>query len=153
MQIFHLKLFNFDINITTMNAWPLLTRIWKLQRDLLQRAAPCIDELSISPRELMLLAFVERNPSPSGLARELRIPTPSVSHALKRLEKQGFLERQSDPDDLRRFNFALTPTGKRALEKGQVCLQNSFRDSLSRLKPEEQIEFDRLLRVLTEGEK
>jgi len=138
--------------MTAVNAWPLLTRIWKLQRDLVQRASPCIDKLSLSPRELMLLAFVERQPSPSGLARELRIPTPSVSHALKRLEKRGFLERQGDPDDLRRFNFVLTKTGRRALEKGQECLQNSFRDSLSRLNPDEQQEFDRLLRKLTEEE-
>jgi len=136
--------------MATVNAWPLLTRIWKLQRDLLQRATPCIDELSVSPRELMLLAFVERNPNPSGLARELRIPTPSVSHALKRLEKLGLLERQNDPNDLRRYNFALTPAGKKALEKGQICLQVSFGNGLSRLKPEEQAEFERLLRILTE---
>ncbi|WP_457637284.1 MarR family winged helix-turn-helix transcriptional regulator [Oceanithermus sp.] len=135
-----------------MDAWPLLTRIWKLQRDLLQKAAPCIEELSVSPRELMLLAFVERCPSPSGLARELRIPTPSVSHALKRLEKRGLLERQTHPEDLRRFNFALTETGKSALERGQECLKKSFLDSLARLRPEEREEFDRLLYKLTEDE-
>ncbi len=138
--------------MTGVNAWPLLTRIWKLQRDLVQKAAPCIDELGISPRELMLLAFVERQPNPSGLARELRIPTPSVSHALKRLENQGMLERQSDPADLRRFNFALTAAGRKALARGQDCLKNSFRGSLRRLEPDEQREFERLLRKLTEDE-
>lgn len=136
-----------------VNAWPLLTRIWKLQRDLVQKAAPCIDDLSVSPRELMLLAFVERCPSPSGLARELRIPTPSVSHALKRLEKQGLLSRQNHPDDLRRYNFVLTNAGRKTLKQGQECLQNSFRDSLARLDPDEQEEFDRLLNKLTEDER
>ncbi len=136
-----------------VNAWPLLTRIWKLQRSLIQQASPCIDELSLSPRELMLLAFVERCPSPSGLARELRIPTPSVSHALKRLEKQGLLKRQNHPDDLRRFNFVLTRAGKAALKKGQECLQNTFRDRLSRLRPEEVDELNRLLLILTEDER
>ncbi len=138
--------------MATVNAWPLLTRIWKLQRDLVQKAAPCIDELEVSPRELMLMAFVERHPNPGRLARELRIPTPSVSHALKRLENQGLLERQSDPSDLRRFSFVLTEAGRQTLEKGQECLEGSFRNSLARLKPKEQREFERLLRILTEDE-
>ena len=135
-----------------MEAWSILTRIWKLQRGLVSKAAPCIGEIAISPRELMLLAFVERYPNPGRLARELRIPTPSASHALKRLEGRGLLQRQSDPADLRRFNFALTADGKAALIKGQSCLENSVRNSLSRLQPEEQAELDRLLRILTEDE-
>ena len=97
----------------------------------------------------MLMAFVERYPNPGRLARELRIPTPSVSHALKRLEKRNLLERKSDPDDLRRFIFVLTGAGRRTLEEGQRCLEDSFRDSLSRLQTTEQAEFERLLAILT----
>jgi len=135
-----------------MDAWPILTRIWKLQRDLAQKATPCIDGFAISPRGLMLLAFVERYPNPSGLARELHIPTPSVSHALKKLEQSGLLERKNDPNDLRRFVFILTEKGKRALVGGQECLQSSFRETLKRLDPAERRELDRLLQKLTEGE-
>ena len=98
----------------------------------------------------MLLAFVDRYPNPGGLARELRIPTPSVSHALKRLEQKGLLERQNDPTDLRKYIFVLTNIGRQALKKGQECLEDSFRKSLSRFTLSEQKEFERLLRVLTE---
>ena len=133
-----------------VDTWPLLVRIWKLQRGLLKQAAPCIDELGLSPRDLMLLALIERFPSPGLLARELRLPTPSVSHAMKRLEKHGFVQRQSDPGDLRRFIFALTQSGRRALVKGQECLQAGLRKSLERLEPAEQETLARLLNKVTE---
>ena len=133
-----------------VDTWPLLVRIWKLQRGLLKQAAPCIDELGLSPRDLMLLALIERFPSPGLLARELRLPTPSVSHAMKRLERRGFVQRQNDPDDLRRFIFALTQSGRRALVKGQECLQAGLRKSLERLEPAEQETLARLLGKVTE---
>ena len=136
--------------MTLVNTWPLLVRIWKLQRGLLKQAAPCIDELGLSPRDLMLLALIERFPSPGLLARELRLPTPSVSHAMKRLEKHGFVQRQSDPDDLRRFIFALTQSGRRALVKGQECLQAGLRKNLERLDPAEQETLAHLLSKITE---
>ncbi|HHH13102.1 MULTISPECIES: MarR family transcriptional regulator [Oceanithermus] len=134
-----------------MEAWPLLTRIWKLQRALAQEAAPCIGEYGLNPKELMLLAFVEKRPHAGQLARELHLPAPSVTHALKRLEKAGLIVREHDPEDLRRFLFTLTPRGQEALEAGRGCLVERLRDRLVRLAPEERATLIALLdRMLEE---
>ncbi len=134
-----------------MEAWPLLTRIWKLQRALAREAASCMGEHDLNPKELMLLALVEKRPHAGQLAREMRLPAPSVTHALKRLEKAGLIVREHDPEDLRRFLFALTPKGREALEAGRGCLVERLRDRLSRLNPEERATLVALLdRMLEE---
>jgi len=134
-----------------VEAWPLLTRIWRLQRALAQEAAPCIGAFGLNPKELMLLAFVEKRPHAGQLARELHLPAPSVTHALKRLERSGLITREHDPDDLRRFLFALTPEGQRALAAGRECLVERLRDRLGRLDPGERATLITLLdRMLEE---
>ncbi len=134
-----------------MEAWPLLTRIWRLQRALAEESEPCLAEYDLGPRELMLLAFVEHRPFAGQLARELHLPAPSVTHALKRLERAGLITRENDPADLRRFLFRLTPRGRRALAAGRACLVGRLRARLGRLTPEERETLVTLLdRVLEE---
>lgn len=134
-----------------VEAWPLLTRIWRLQRALAEEAEPCMAEYDLSPRELMLLAYVEHRPHAGELARALHLPAPSVTHALKRLERSELITRENDPGDLRRFLFRLTPKGKRALAAGRTCLVERLRDRLGRLAPEERETLVALLdRVLEE---
>jgi len=121
----------------SVEAWPLLTHIWRLQRALAQEAAPCIGEYGLNPKELMLLAFVEKHPYAGQLASELHLPAPSITHVLKRLERSGLIVRENDPQDLRRFLFTLTRKGREALEAGRGCLIERLRNRLSRLTPEE----------------
>jgi len=135
-----------------VDAWPLLTRIWRLQRALVEEATPCIAEQGLSPKDLMLLALVERIPHAGALARELHLPAPSVSHALKRLEGAGLVERRSDASDLRRFVFELTPRGREALAAGSDCLTRTMRARLARLAPAERSQLNHLLERLLEDD-
>lgn len=137
----------------SVEAWPLLTRVWRLQRALAQEATPCISAYGLNPKELMLLAFVEKRPHAGLLARDLHLPAPSVTHVLKRLERSGLITREQDPEDLRRFLFTLTPEGEQALAAGRECLVERLRNRLGRLKPEERAALlDLLDRMLEEEE-
>ncbi len=118
----------------------------------MQEANPCINREAISPRDLMLLAFIERYHSPGELAQQLHVPLPSVSHALKRLEQAGLVSRRSDEKDLRRFIFTITDEGQAAIERGKSCISKSFRERLARLNDAEKEELARLLVKLTEEE-
>ena len=52
---------------------------------------------------------------PSELAARLRMTKQALNHLLGQLEKLGYLERQSDPDDLRSKRIALTARGNAAI--------------------------------------
>jgi len=134
-----------------VEAWPLLIRLWRLQRALNEEASPCMAEHGLSPRELMLLAFIEYRPHAGQLARELHLPAPSVTHSLKRLEKAGLITRKSDPGDLRRFVFRLTDEGRRALDAGRDCLIERMRERLGCLSPEERTQLIGFLDRMLEG--
>src|SRR6266496_2753521 len=48
---------------------------------------------------------------PSELAAQLRISKQALNYLLGQLERLGYLERRTDPDDLRSKRIALTPRG------------------------------------------
>jgi DNA-binding MarR family transcriptional regulator len=48
---------------------------------------------------------------PSELAARLRISKQALNYLLGELERRGYLERQTDPDDLRSKRVAITPRG------------------------------------------
>ncbi len=52
---------------------------------------------------------------PSELAARLRISKQALNYLLGELERLGYLERRSDPDDLRSKRVALTPRGTSAI--------------------------------------
>lgn len=64
----------------------------------------------LSTIEAAVLEYVDRHPGcrPSDVAHELRMRTSNFSAALRVLEKQGLVERTSDPTDGRTANLAVT---------------------------------------------
>jgi DNA-binding MarR family transcriptional regulator len=48
---------------------------------------------------------------PSELAARLRISKQALNYLLGELDRRGYLERQTDPDDLRSRRLAVTPRG------------------------------------------
>ena len=66
----------------------------------------------------------------SKLAALLLTPTSSMTYRVDRLEKRGYVRRESCPTD-RRSSFAvLTPTGLKALEEAAPVHVTSVRDNL-----------------------
>jgi DNA-binding MarR family transcriptional regulator len=102
---------------------------------------PRSTQSGISPRESSLLAHLdERVPvTPADLARHLGVGAPTLSAALKRLARLGYVARDRDPKDSRRQQIRLTPAGARAMSDGSVLDTSRVVRLLNRLTPAERV--------------
>ena len=107
-----------------------------------------IAELGLEPKELFLLAAVDEHPHPAELATTLLMPKPTVTVVVKRLEAAGFVRREIDATDLRRYRLTLTATGRRASTRGLSLLSGAFAERLGRLSVAEQSQLEGLLEKL-----
>ena len=137
-----------------VNSWTFMQHLRWLQQGLFDRMAPVLRERGLSPGTVWMLGAVTRHPYPSELGRQLGLPAPSVSRLLKGLEADGYVARETVPEDLRRFRIRLTPRGEALVAETQGLLEAFVEEQLGRLRPEERRELDRLLGILaaTEGE-
>ncbi len=62
---------------------------------------------------LTSLFFEEREVRPFELANIFQVSKSNLSHALRSLEKQGWVRRTMHPEDARGYLFSLTAAGKR----------------------------------------
>ncbi len=53
----------------------------------------------------------------TDLAEMLGVDTPTVTRKVQQLERDGMVERQSDPGDRRASRIRLTPAGRRTIER------------------------------------
>lgn len=109
---------------------------------------PELEKISLDPKSFFLLGLLEENPYPAQLAKALCLPNPTVTFLLKRLEKHEYLKRSSEPDDLRKFRFTLTPAGRKALSKGETIVGRSFDRMLSNLSATERKQLFKLFSAL-----
>jgi DNA-binding MarR family transcriptional regulator len=74
-----------------------------------------ISPLGVVPGQFaQLLALYERDGrSQSELCREVRIEQATMARTLQRMERDGLIERRSDPEDRRRTLILLTPRARR----------------------------------------
>jgi DNA-binding MarR family transcriptional regulator len=107
-----------------------------------------IAELGLEPKELFLLAALDEHPHPAELAAALLMPKPTVTVGVKRLEAAGFVRREIDATDLRRYRLTLTATGRRASTRGLSLLSGAFAERLGRLSVAEQSQLEGLLEKL-----
>lgn len=86
--------------------------------------------------------------SQRDLAKKLLQTTGNISTVLKKLEKQGLIARQRDPEDNRYMQVSITDSGEKVLNQ---CFSPHVRgivEEMSILAPEEQKELARLCRKL-----
>ncbi len=81
-------------------------------------------EHGLSPLQIQILIFVNfHGPDKSKvsyLAQELSLSKPTISEAVRTLEKKQLIEKETDPVDTRSYSIFLTPTGRQLV--GQVSL-------------------------------
>jgi DNA-binding MarR family transcriptional regulator len=93
----------------------LLTRkVAELQSAMVKEAG--FSDLSL--RQIYILDIIQglQNPTPTQLARELKISKPSVSAAIDRLETAGYIRKVDSDEDRRSYHLHLT-------QKGQIFSQ------------------------------
>ena len=131
--------------------WELWTLNFELSMSVLTEVAPRIRALKLEMKEFFLLSNVDEHPSPADLARALMLPKPSITFMIKRVEAAGFVRRELHPTDLRRFHLTLTPSGRKAMEKARVILDEAFAERLARLTAAQRGELAKLLQRLASG--
>ncbi len=130
-------------------AWAALTAAHAVVTEQLGAALTRTCGLSIN--EFQILLRVDRSPEPGVRLGELctavRLTQPSLSRAVARLERHGWLRRAGAPGDGRGVMVALTAAGREVLARASgVHAQTISELLLDRLTPGEQ---DLLARALT----
>ena len=88
---------------------------------------------------------------PSELAARLRISKQALNYLLGQLERLGYLERRTDPDDTRSKRIALTPRGALAGQTLRDAASEIADDWERRLGPKRFAQLEQLLRELGES--
>src|ERR1700687_3554724 len=127
-----------------ISPWARWTLNFQVMTSLMADVAPRIRALRLEIKEFLLLTKLDEHPNPADLARVLMTPKPSVTFMVKRMEAVGYLKRELQPDDLRRFRLTLTPQGRRAMESAREIFDEEFGRRLSRLTQAQRVELMRI---------
>jgi DNA-binding MarR family transcriptional regulator len=129
----------------------VLTSIMRVQQVLIARVDDELRPFGLTLARyevLMLLVFSRSGALPMGKVGErLQVHPASVTNAMDRLEKQGLVERRSDPDDGRRLLAHITAEGRTAADQATTAL-NAHVFSRVELAPGELGDLFGLLRKL-----
>jgi len=130
--------------------WELWTLHFEMTMGVMAEVEPEVRAQGIEMKEFFLLGKLDDHPYPADLARALLTPKPTITFMVKRLEAAGFVKRQTEADDLRRFRLTLTPSGRKAMEAARTILDEAFGRRLARLATGERAELTRILVLLAE---
>ncbi len=128
-----------------VSPWQLWTLNFQVMTALMLDVAPRIRALRLEMKEFLLLTELDAHPNPADLARALMTPKPSVTFMVKRMEAVGYIKRDIEAGDLRRFRLTLTPAGRRAMDSAREIFDEEFGKRLGRLTQAQRLE---LLRIL-----
>ena len=135
-----------------MDGWAFLNHLQRLRLRMIAAVGPLLREQGLQASTLWLLTAVERHPHPTELCREMGLPAPTISRLLKGLEAEGYLVRETVPEDLRRYRFLLTPKGAAVQAEAHGLMEAAVGSMLLRLPLEDRADLDRILALLANGE-
>lgn len=115
-----------------------------------------MDRMGLSPSQMMLVQRVAETPGVrlTQAARGLDLTPPTVSVAVRRLEKAGLLRRETDPSDSRALRLFATAKGLDLCSRVGAFRRGKMRGLLSGLEPRERARVVELLeKALERAEK
>ena len=87
----------------------------------------------------------------SEIARAVRQPMPAISRALRQMEQDGSIMRETDPNDRRKTLVRITPQGEQARLQSEQALNDHFARIMARLTPEQLAQMNALRGVLLDA--
>ncbi len=98
------------------------------------------DDYDLTPQQFGLLGFLWREDglSQSVLSARSQIDRTTMGGLIDRLEKEGLVARQADPDDRRAYRICLTEKGKALQPELTPLALKAQRKLAAKLTPEEQ---------------
>jgi DNA-binding MarR family transcriptional regulator len=133
-----------------LDACGIMADLWQLVQSILDESEPDLDGLGLSPKTFFLLTAVLEHPFPAELARRMHLPPPTVTYLIKQLEERGFLERQAEPGDLRKFRLVQTVAGREALRRGSDTISAVLAERIRLLEKEDVLAFNRIVKQLAQ---
>jgi DNA-binding MarR family transcriptional regulator len=125
-------------------------RLHSLAIHLLRQVATVDREIGLTPERasvLSVLAFA--GPSTIGrLARAERVSPPAITRIVDGLESAGLAERVRDTRDRRVVTVAVTPSGRRLMERGRARRVEVLATTLRRLERDDLQALESATRVL-----
>jgi DNA-binding MarR family transcriptional regulator len=131
----------------------VIARVSRLGRIFDRRVEELYAEFGLNQSQFGVLAALRRaGPpyclSPTELYNSLLISSGAMTNRLERLESAGYIDRVPDPEDGRSMLVALTPSGKKLIERVLQPHYQNGRRLLSALSDEERGQLAGLLRRL-----
>src|SRR5215471_14048865 len=131
----------------------VIGRISRLSREIERRLEPVYAASGLEPGWYDVLATLRRagppyRLRPTDFAATLMLTSSGTTKRLDRLEAAGHITREPDPSDRRGVLIALTPKGRRLIDKASVKHMANERRILSGLTTAEQRQLADLLRKL-----
>src|SRR5271163_2639654 len=97
----------------------------------------------------ILMTLQERGPMRmTALAAEQRVRTPTITVAIRRLEKLGLVDRSGDPTDLRAVVVRITPRGHAMCCDALATRHVQFATMLKALSPEDHVSLNEAMSPL-----
>lgn len=130
----------------------ILSPIHKASRQIGLYLEPSLEELDVGATGGHLLSYLgSYAPCSVGeLTRVLGLKRSTMTSVLDRLEGQGLLVREVDPDDRRSFILRLTQEGKHTTRHIGRLLRKFEREALSRIRPRDLAGFESVMAAIAE---
>lgn len=121
---------------------------WKTTRALEAHARKSIEALPICYSDFGVLeALLHKGPLPvNAIGRKVLLTSGSITTAVDRLERQGFVERRAHADDRRTRVVHLTPRGRRLITRAFAAHERDMERAVAALTPQERATLARLLK-------
>ncbi len=131
----------------------LAARIVRLQRFLDQASSEEATRLGLQLGELNVLAALRRAGEPYALTptelyRGLLISSGAMTNRLDRLEAEGLVTREPDPEDRRRIQVVLTPRGRTVIDEAMDDHTVSLKQAFAGIDDEQRAQLEDLLRAV-----
>ena len=132
----------------------VIGRISRLSREIERRLEPVYTASGLEPGWYDVLATLRRagppyRLRPTDFAASLMLTSSGTTKRLDRLEAAGHITREPDPSDRRGVLIALTPKGRRLIDRASVKHMANEKRILSGLTTAEQRQLAGLLRKLS----
>jgi DNA-binding MarR family transcriptional regulator len=129
------------MNLNDQRCWNLLVALRKIIQSIDQHSTQLKKKFDLTGPQLIILQTVVDNElmSVTQLSKDVSLSQATVTNITKRLEHQGYLERNKNTIDKRRINLMVTEKGNSILEKVPPLLQEKFTSKFSKLEDWEQL--------------
>ena len=131
---------------------PLIYQILGAARELQARLDSALDEIGLSSGKVGVLKTLAKAEKPvplSELAECNKCVRSNVTQLVDRLEADGLVRREADPDDRRGTLASLTPEGRKSFIQAREVIQLQEQEILKVLNPKEAAALVRVLEELT----